>query len=752
MIRVLTIALAVLCAVDAFPADYAVTSGDSVVDGDTFCGGVCQPGDRLIVDGGTRGELTFQDLNGSSGNPIIVLGDSSDARIEMDVGGGINGIFRDLEWVTFDFTNDYTGKAAGGYCGASQTDFASNGKRLTDDQCGLRIYTTDGANTTHLAQTKDSSKNLIFRGIEFDGTGCNKTGSPRACIGFYLGDHDYEDVDCREGTVLTAACEKRENITFERLYFHDTFHEGIYAGPNWQNSTSDDDLPLGDITFQYIWVENAGWGGLQMKTILTGDAIIQYNVIDAAGLLANDTGHTHCLMVDGAATIRIRDNWTERCGGNGINGWSLYVPDTVVADSDCIIENNVVHDAGNLISGRSAVNFFRFNNSATTNVPCIVQNNTIEEMTGNGITWKTGTWGFDGDRIARGNIITNITGSVSSGTSSATDNLTGATSAAGFVDAASDNFQLDSGSAAIDVLAANFPAADHLGVSRPQGVNADQGAFEFQSGGGSVGSVIFGKPSAFTIDTLETFVPEHCWVMNEGTGTNLNDDCADALSGTAWDLTITGADWGTDGLHGDKLAFVQANSDYAQSGTISLSGTHTVLLLVKVAAPTGDLAETFGGVFDASDDDSYVSFQSTPSSGLPHGVNTLNGTFDTVNGSVTFTDNEWRAYWIRFSDTDIDVAIDDQSYNALTVANTGLVALLDRFALGGRRDSTPSNYSDMEIMFAAVWESDVTDANRASIWNGGDLWANIGVDESAGGEGGGDPSPRDGSYLNGVSQ
>lgn len=70
--------------------------------------------------------------------------------------------------------------------------------------------------------------------------------------------------------------------------------------------------------------------------------------------------------------------------------------------------------------------------------------------------------------------------------------------------------------------------------------------------------------------------------INEGTGTTLNDEIG------TWDLTITGADWGADGTHGDKLTFVASKNDY---------------LLVTGIGSMSDTVMTWCGIFQITTGD-----------------------------------------------------------------------------------------------------------------------------------------------------
>ena len=92
----------------AFGAKYFIPKTTEIVDGDTFCGGsACTSSDTIIINGGTRAGLTFQDFDGK-GSYITVKNDPN-VRVILDsnLGAGI-GVFTitNCRYVNFTMNNN----------------------------------------------------------------------------------------------------------------------------------------------------------------------------------------------------------------------------------------------------------------------------------------------------------------------------------------------------------------------------------------------------------------------------------------------------------------------------------------------------------------------------------------------------------------------------------------------------------------------------------------------------------------------
>ena len=78
--------LVCLLPVWTWAASYEVSTTTLVVDGDTFCGGsACTSSDTIIIKGGARRGLKFQDFNGN-GSYITITNENTnpDSKVEID--------------------------------------------------------------------------------------------------------------------------------------------------------------------------------------------------------------------------------------------------------------------------------------------------------------------------------------------------------------------------------------------------------------------------------------------------------------------------------------------------------------------------------------------------------------------------------------------------------------------------------------------------------------------------------------------
>ena len=90
-----TLVLAIVAGVLSAAADivggsiYYVSTSTTIVDGDTFCGGgACTSADTIIIRGGARGSLKFQDFNGA-GSYITITNENTnpDSKVVITSNG-----------------------------------------------------------------------------------------------------------------------------------------------------------------------------------------------------------------------------------------------------------------------------------------------------------------------------------------------------------------------------------------------------------------------------------------------------------------------------------------------------------------------------------------------------------------------------------------------------------------------------------------------------------------------------------------
>jgi hypothetical protein len=426
-----------------------------------------QPGDTITLEGRSRGNLKIVNCKGAENNRIVIRNDTSESGPLVINATGLKG-YRGIDCNNCEHINiDGTGKWSGapsGVCGVG------DGGALGRTQCGIQIVRAADADPTILFIMRGSSKNFSIQGVEIDG---RSHQGPSAGIGLYLNDHSYDKSE--------HPGEWRENILISNNYFHDTHHEGLYAGPNYGlvSDNSIGDLELRNIEVAYNLVEDTGWTGLQFKTAIEGNNSLHHNIILRTGWIAaaaGDIGHANGLHIDNSHG-KIFNNYVEESGGEGIAFRVQYLPSSFGA-RNCEIYNNVVVRAGHVMAARG-ISVWR-KDSDKANPLCSTFNNTVVSTTGNGIAVDSRVVG----NLIRDNIVANSSGSqISRGSSSAENNLVGSIGSMNFADPANRNFKLTESSPARNQGSTSaFPDSDHVGVSRPQEGVPDQGAFEFVSG------------------------------------------------------------------------------------------------------------------------------------------------------------------------------------------------------------------------------------------------------------------------------
>jgi hypothetical protein len=326
-------------------------------------------------------------------------------------------------------------------------------------------------NPTSLFSVRGSSKNFTIRGVEIDGA--NQPGG--VGMGLSINDRQYSKSE--------HPGEWRENFLIENNYIHSTRHEGMYIGPNYGNSDSVDDLELRNIRVQYNLVEQTGWTGIQIKTVVEGTNAINHNNIYGAGWLAaqdNDIGHANGAQIT-EGTGSFYNNRIVSSGGVGFAYRIQYLPSSF-GRQPCEIYNNVIIDSGRYLDAEGIAIWRRDSGKAMPE--CKIYNNTVAMSKNAEIKVNATVTGT----VIQDNIFADNSGSLidaSSGDNLLRNNLTGTLDRMRFVEVRSGDFRLAENSPAIDRGSdTGYPSDDHLGVPRPQRGAPDLGAFEFTSGEG----------------------------------------------------------------------------------------------------------------------------------------------------------------------------------------------------------------------------------------------------------------------------
>jgi hypothetical protein len=190
--------------------------------------------------------------------------------------------------------------------------------------------------------------------------------------------------------------------------------------------------------------------------------------------LRGQFGHSiGIFVVDGGRNTRVYNNLIEAPGAEGIQHWNGDVPSDL-GPFNSEIFNNVIYDSGKGYEGhtpRSGIHVGYCCGGAPISTQ--VYNNTIVKASARGISTET-------EAEVRDNIVADASAEpLYLGANKDLNNLIGATASMAFVDSSRLNFELTPASPAMDSgSTSGSPPFDFRGLSRPQGVAADRGAYE----------------------------------------------------------------------------------------------------------------------------------------------------------------------------------------------------------------------------------------------------------------------------------
>ncbi len=248
---------------------------------------------------------------------------------------------------------------------------------------------------------------------------------------------------------------------------------------------------------------------------------------------------------------------------------------------------------------------------------------------------------------------------------------------------------------------------------------------------------ILAKPTAYVVNTGATLCPNHLWMIDEGSGTSL----ADKGKTGGKTLTIVGADWTTDGTHGQTLNFVSANSDYAhrtETGSEPVMGITTAFSIVLVFKIAAAPAATQGlcGVADSGAPNVYYS-GGISNAGPGRQQLQVRNTTALSNGIAgnNMSGNVWQVVIYTFGDSTQSGSLDGAGYGNSTLAANINDPAIDMFALGVRPTSAPL-YGDIQIAAAGLYvNTELDSTQQANLYNSGDVWTAMGVTASTGQKG-----------------
>lgn len=425
------------------PPTFVVGTSTSTWDG--VSNGV-QAGDIIEIEGGSRGALRLNNIIGASGNHVIIRSDPTQQVVIA------NATSQDS---FFTFVID------------DSKYFTLDGSTTLGETYGFKVTTTaNGDNPTSYLQIWGTCTDYELGYVEIDGQWLpNGSGLGQGGIGLQHNDH-----------AIVFGSQWRENIRVHHFYVHDILGEGMYLGPNYPNNAA----ALRNIELNNNIVWDCGRDNIQLKSAIEGTNSIHHNDCRRSGLRTDETiaGQQDGISCfEGYASIY--NNYVEAAGEVGIRMNTNKRPNTFGPFPVQDIYNNVIWKTGVASTAVSQPgDGIRIDvSSGMALLGANTYQNTIVTTENNGI-WHTG---FVLAADVRDNIVCDW-GNNDITTPAAvteTNNRTGTIASQNFANAGGGDFHLTASSPARNSGSqSGFPATDHDGVARPQGPDADQGAFE----------------------------------------------------------------------------------------------------------------------------------------------------------------------------------------------------------------------------------------------------------------------------------
>lgn len=428
------VAAFLLLAVHGRADNYTIESSDSDEIDFAVTGNV-QPGDTIYLHAQTRAKLTLMNIQGTAANPITIT--NSDGQFIYDAtsaSGGDTWRMLGCKHVIIKGT-----PSAGSYAYGIKIAATKSG------QYGMFFGQTDAG---------VGSSDFEVQDIEIGHTG-------------YAGLGAQCSLTASSGFVMA-------NVKIHGLYIHDTGGEGMYIGSSYFATTDAHEIHGAEI-YNNI-VENTGWDGIQLGCA-TENASIHDNIISGYGISAPDTIQDEGIRSNPGTAADIYNNiviGSPTNSGTGI----LANPYNSVK-----IYNNVIvtpEESGIYVLETSQSKGY------VADYTVLVMNNTIVAPAEYGILFGNPAHSAN-DRILNNFIVAAPTGQEVSIfpsllAESSVTKLAASVAAAGFVNAAENDYRLLSSSPAVDAgvdVSSYGVTTDIDGVPRPQGFGYDAGAFEF---------------------------------------------------------------------------------------------------------------------------------------------------------------------------------------------------------------------------------------------------------------------------------
>ena len=337
----------------ALATDYYIETTSTTVDGDTFCGGsACDSGDLLIIRGGNRGDLRFQDFDGA-GSYITIKNEDTNRVVITENGTALLGTlsFDDCKYI--DVRGD-------------------NNPSFT---YGIEVINGVGG-VTGTVWVSGESDHIKLGYMEIYNSGASGYGS--------------SGIKVQDETLTNSWA--FDSIEIHHNYIHDTTYSGMYLG---HNRPDDLDECAGGCPYTANFsihdnlLENLGSYGFNYKGLKTGSTSNIYNnTVRITGI--NCDGDCNCCnsesfkhgisasWICGDASVNIYNNRTEKTEGPGLS----------IGSGDVNVYGNIILGSG-LNNDRMYGHGIKLHNwsSCETGSPIIdIYDNIIVEANGYGIS------------------------------------------------------------------------------------------------------------------------------------------------------------------------------------------------------------------------------------------------------------------------------------------------------------------------------------------------------------------------------
>lgn len=284
---------------------YRVTTSRQTIDGGTFCDGACDSSDTIIIEGGTRGSLTFQNFNGNGSYITITNEDATPDNKVIIVNDGAVGwsdtalSFNNCKYIDFKGNND--------------GDLTYGIKVINDG-------TPTASHTVWFYNDCDHFK-ISYVEVAFDGNTTN-SGSGMDVTSSY-----------GSNSVVFDTFEIHHN------WIHDAKDMGMYIGRNTPDTS--DDPYIANASIHDNLIEDINAYGMTVKGISSTSSYVNIynNTIKRVGVNFDSVSGKQGIGVAyqyGSAYASVNNNYIEGSYGPGIK----------VGDSNHQIYNNIIVNCG----------------------------------------------------------------------------------------------------------------------------------------------------------------------------------------------------------------------------------------------------------------------------------------------------------------------------------------------------------------------------------------------------------------------